>query len=441
MGYGHLRPAHALAECLGVEVMQADRAPIATDQDRKLWAYVRRYYESISRASQWRIVGPPLRNVLESITDIADLYAERDQSRPSAATRVLDGLIRKGLGSSLLDYLAREDKTLVTTFFMPAVAADRLGYDRIYCIVTDSDINRVWAPMDPANTRITYLVPTQRARRRLRAYGVPEARILVTGFPLPHALLGGTSLGVLRENLAARLVRLDPAGVFRSDLKHAISHFLGPLPELSPEQTKISLTYAVGGAGAQVGLVREFLPSLRGLISDGRLLLNLVAGVRQGVARELEESVQQAGLGRSLGGEASPIQILFEPTFPAYLERFHQVLARTDVLWTKPSEMTFFGALGLPIIFSSAVGTHELYNRRWSRELGAGLKQGEARYAGEWIKDWLKDGTLASAAYNGFTRMSPFGLYQILDALGAAAPSELPSAPRKLSREALTNGH
>ena len=33
MGYGHLRPAHAIAQQLGVPVFDVDRAPLATAQD------------------------------------------------------------------------------------------------------------------------------------------------------------------------------------------------------------------------------------------------------------------------------------------------------------------------------------------------------------------------------------------------------------------------
>lgn len=418
MGYGHLRPAYALANVLGCEVLHVDRPPVARDRDQALWSYVRGYYESLSRASEWPLVGWPLRTLLDRTTDIRDLYAERDQSRPSMGVRMLDSLIKKGLGATLVDHLSRSDATLITTFYMPAIAADRLGYDKIYCIVTDSDINRVWAPVDPVNTRIVYLVPTQRTRRRLRAYGVPEDRIHVTGFPLPHELVGGPELSNLRSHLPARLVRLDPSGSFRSDLKHAISHFLGPLPDLEGADTVPMLTFAVGGAGAQVGLAAEFLPSLRGLLADGRLRLTLVAGIKKVVAEQLEQCVSEAGLRRQLGPHGS-IQLLYNPDFQRYLAEFNRVLERTDALWTKPSEMTFFAGLGLPLILSEPVGTHEQYNRRWVREEGAGMKQRQPRFAGEWLKDWLKDGTLASAAWSGFTRLPTYGLYQILEAIGA----------------------
>jgi hypothetical protein len=246
---------------------------------------------------------------------------------------------------------------------------------------------------------------------------VPEDRIRVTGFPLPHELVGGTGLVSLRPQLARRLVRLDPTGVFRSDLKHAISHFLGPLPELHGDEAVPMVTFAVGGAGSQVGLAADFLPSLRGLLFDQRLKLALVAGTRPEVARALERCVVHAGLRRHLGPTRA-VEVLFDPDFERYLQRFNLLLARTDILWTKPSEMTFFGGLGVPLIFSSPVGTHERYNRRWAREEGAGLKQRQPRFAGEWLKDWLKDGTLAGAAWSGFTRLPTYGLYQVLEALG-----------------------
>ena len=35
-----------------------------------------------------------------------------------------------------------------------------------------------------------------------------------------------------------------------------------------------------------------------------------------------------------------------EDEFALYLDRFERLLARADLLWTKPSEMTFYAALG-----------------------------------------------------------------------------------------------
>jgi hypothetical protein len=69
------------------------------------------------------------------------------------------------------------------------------------------------------------------------------------------------------------------------------------------------------------------------------------------------------------------------------------------------------------------VGVHERYNRRWLVQNGAGLKQGDPRYAGDWLAEWLADGTLAGAAWSGFMRLPKFGLYRILEALASGEPA------------------
>jgi hypothetical protein len=112
------------------------------------------------------------------------------------------------------------------------------------------------------------------------------------------------------------------------------------------------------------------------------------------------------------------VEVLYEPDLLRYFERFHERLGETDILWTKPSEMTFFAALGLPLVLAPPVGVHEQYNRRWAVESGAGLQPSDARYAAEWIEAWLGDGTLAGAAWSGFRRLPKHGLYNIIDTIG-----------------------
>ena len=100
-----------------------------------------------------------------------------------------------------------------------------------------------------------------------------------------------------------------------------------------------------------------------------------------------------------------------------YFRACNALLAEADVLWTKPSEMTFFAALGLPLVLAPPVGVQEVYNRRWAIEAGAAVEQRETRAAGDWLAEWLEDGTLAGAAWNGFTRLPTRGLFRILRAL------------------------
>jgi hypothetical protein len=425
MGYGHLRAARPIAEALGSQVLHVDRDPLAGPEERRLWQRVRRAYEWTSRISQTPGLGAPLRWVFDRITDIPHLYPYRDLSAPTRGALELERLFRRGLGEGLVAMLRSTGAPLVTTFYSPALAAARAGLDRVYCVVTDTDINRVWAPLEPGRTAIHYLVPSQRAARRLRSYGVPEERITFTGFPLPHALVGGPKLSVLQRTLAARLVRLDPVRTFRRYFGDELAHFLGPLP--SDQEGKAPLVaFAVGGAGAQSGLARLFLPSFRPALEAGRLRLALVAGVRPEVVERFQDALAASGLVQMLG---RGVEIVAASSMEEYFRRFEALLAEVDVLWTKPSELTFYAALGLPLVCGPPVGVHERYNRRWAREGGAGLKQRDPRFAGEWLADWLADGTLAGAAWSGFMRLPKLGLYHILEALGVPAPSWGTAAP------------
>jgi len=418
MGYGHLRAAHALAGALGVEVVHVDRPPVAGPEEQRLWRASRRAYEIASRASQLPVIGSPLRTALDGLTRIPHLYPYRDLSAPTLEALSLDRLVRKGLGRGLVEHLLATGAPLLTTFFALALSADHHGVETIHCLVTDVDIHRVWAPVDPARSRIQYLTPSRRAVKRLRSYGVARNQIEMTGFPLPHELLGGPDLPVLRRNLAARLVRLDRKKVFRSQARNEIHHFLGELPA-DQEGVPPLATFSVGGAGAQAGLAKHLLRSLRPLIEEDRLRLCLVAGTRREIAARFHRWIDEAGLGLRLG---RGVTVVVDDSLESYFPRFNAILAETDILWTKPSELTFFSALGIPLVLSAPVGVHERYNRRWAIENGGGLKARHADYAGFWIREWLAEGTLAAAAWFGFLRLPKFGLYQILEKVGATAP-------------------
>ncbi len=261
MGLGHLRAADSLARALGVPLLHVDRAPLSGDDERRRWAKSRRFYELVSRVSQLPFIGAPPRGLLSALTHIPHLHPRRDLSRPSLTLRYLERQIVGGLGGGLVAEMERTGAPLLTTFFAPALVADRRGAGDVNCLVTDSDIARVWVPSTPAQSRIRYFAPTERAQERLCAYGVAPERITLTGFPLPGELLGGPELPVLRRNLAARLVRLDPTGVFREPHGPEVRELLGPQPGAGPAARQAPLlTFAVGGAGAQAGLAPRFLP-------------------------------------------------------------------------------------------------------------------------------------------------------------------------------------
>ena len=415
MGYGHLRPARTLAMPLETHVLHADRSPLADLEEQRRWASIRRFYETVSRVSGLPLVGPPFRTLLDTVTHIPPLYPFRDLSAQTLAVRTLENAARNGLGRTMVAYLAERDLSLLTTFYSPALLADFHGYDRIFCLVTDSDVNRVWAPINPRSSKIRYFAPSGRVVRRLRSYGVDKDQIELTGFPLPHSLVGGTDANVLRRNLAARIGRLDPGNVFRQQFAADLA-VLGdiPAPDAPPH-----LVFAVGGAGAQADLPALFLPSLRQHLTDGRLRLTLVAGARHAVLKELEAHVAHAGLTNELGRN---LQFLYEPDLDRYFDRFDALLADTDVLWTKPSEMVFYAGLGIPLLLTEPIGVHEKYNRRFARENGAALKMRDATTVSERLVELLDDGNLAAAAWAGYRRMPNLGLYRILDRMRGGGP-------------------
>jgi hypothetical protein len=84
------------------------------------------------------------------------------------------------------------------------------------------------------------------------------------------------------------------------------------------------------------------------------------------------------------------------------------------VLWTKPSELSFYCGLGIPILMAPPIGTHEEMNRRWLRQMHTGITPpGKTEYVHEWLFDLRENGILAAAAWDGFLRVRKLGTYKI----------------------------
>ena len=83
------------------------------------------------------------------------------------------------------------------------------------------------------------------------------------------------------------------------------------------------------------------------------------------------------------------------------------------MLWTKPSELSFYCALGIPIIIAPPIGSQEEFNMRWLVNLGAGVKQEEVKYVAEWFEDSINTGWFAEAAAQGFLEAPKLGTYNI----------------------------
>jgi hypothetical protein len=416
MGYGHQRAAYPFRDIAYEGIITANAGAMVDPAERKRWKILQSLYEGVSRFNKVPVIGPWLWRTYDRFQAISPHYPFRDLSKPTLGSIRLDRLMRQGFGSSVVEHTReREDLPLLTTFFAIALAADHTGRKDVYCIVTDTDVNRIWAAREPAKSRINYLAPTPLNRQRLMQYGVPAERIYFTGFPLPQEIVTNAA-----EDLRRRIPVLDARGAFRHGYGRMMDAELGPAP--AAEERPLSITFAVGGAGAQAELARDILQSLSGALREGRMRLNLVAGVRAEVEKYFRRTIGELGLETELG---LSIHLLREPTKDEYFAKFNQLLRETDVLWTKPSELCFYAALGIPLIMSSPLGAHEERNLATVLRLGAGQREEDPRAAAEWLTDWTNSGLLALNAFQGYFHMPRMGTQNIKRLLFAADRSQV----------------
>ena len=98
---------------------------------------------------------------------------------------------------------------------------------------------------------------------------------------------------------------------------------------------------------------------------------------------------------------------------PTYFHSFARTLRTTDILWTKPSELSFYTGLGLSIIIAPPIGSQEEFNKLWLQGVNGGLAQNDPRYTDEWLFDWVQSGGLARFAWNGYIEAPTHGTYRI----------------------------
>ncbi len=414
MGYGHQRAIYPLRGLSrnGI-ILNANISKASKPSERRLWKRSLKFYERLSRAQQIPFLGKYFTRILDKLLFIPQYYPFKDYSEPTFQVRLLQRSIKKGLCHGVVSEIQNPELPLITSFYSSAIAAEMAGHRFVFCIICDTDMNRVWVAEKARETRIIYFAPNGTSAQRLFSYGVPQRNILVTGFPLPLELLGNRELSVLKSDLGKRLGRLDPRGMFHALYHHSIDAFLSksykPIhPELPPPLT---ITYVVGGAGAQKEIALKIAKSLKKKIKNGHAALNLVAGTRTEV-RDYFQKIRTEVL-----NDHQNVTIVWAETNEAYFDAFNKILHTTDVLWTKPSELSFYCALGIPIIMTPAIGPQEKCNRRWLREIGAGIKQGKPKHTNQWLFELYRKGRLADAAWNGFLKGRKYGTFNILDFL------------------------
>ncbi len=414
MGYGHERAAFALRHLApGGNITVANDYPGIPDRERRLWSAGKGFYEFVSRFKNVPLLGTAAFGILDGMQRIPEFYPKCDLSKPSLQVRQTYALIRsQGMCRDLISRFAERPLPIVSTFFTPAFAAEEFGYpEDIYIVLCDADVSRAWVPLNPKKSRIKYLAPTGRVVERLKLYGVKEKNITLTGFPLPYESVGGShSPEYVRADLCRRMCNLDPHGNFVAKAQTLLDATFGGR-HCAMKPSTPSITFAVGGAGTQRELVALALRSLAESIRKNRITVNLVAGTRPEVNEYFEREVRLCGL--VAAQRAGKVSILFETDRPKYFSSFTKLMRKTDMLWTKPSELSFYTGLALPIIMAPTVGSQEDFNRAWLTYVGGGADGLAPQYMNEWLFDWIASGALARMAWSGFTNAPTHGAYRI----------------------------
>ena len=413
MGYGHQRAAFPLKDIAFERIITANSDRIISPRERRIWKFSRVFYETVSRLRAIPVLGRLTFGLYDKLQHIGPFYPFRVDHHPTLSVlQVKNWIVHRGLCSSLIDYVRKEKLPFIATHFIPALAAEYLGLDEVYCVVTDTDINRVWVSDKPAASKITYLASSRHAVMRLRAYGVPDERIVLTGFPLPKENIGGLGKKTLKQDLADRLPNLDPKRKFLTEERAVILQHLGPRGIKRKSSHPLTLTYMVGGAGALAEIGVQIVASLKDRILKGEMSVNLAAGTRLDVAAYFKKELKLIGIDSET---CENVRIRFAIDKRTYFASASEALRTTDILWTKPSELSFYTALGLPIIIAPAVGAQEVFNKEWLIHIGSGFEQEDPRYTNDWLFYVLESGKYAEAAWHGFMEAPCLGTYSIED--------------------------
>ncbi len=411
MGYGHKRAVYPLHDIAEGGIISVGEDDAASRMEKKLWRRLLWIYESFSRAWSIPVVGRYIFGILDAFLRIPTFYPMRNLSRSTFQVELLESFIDKGLCEGMLERIKQIRLPLVTSFYAPAIAADRSVTEKVYCIICDADLNRVWVARDPSESRIEYFAPCGRVVQRLKAYGVPDDRIFLTGFPLPSELVGGEEMTTLKLDLGQRLFYLDPKKRFWPRYGVNVEHFLGTENSNFKGDRTLTITYSVGGAGALKEIGAKIAWSLREHLVAGRVRLNLAAGTKESVRNYYQEVKAE------ISDSCDNIRVISADTIEEYFAKFNSELRTTDVLWTKPSELSFYAALGIAIIITPALGSQETFNQKWLRDIQAGIRQENPDYTHQWLLDLLNKGRLAEAAWSGFLKARKLGTYKIIEVL------------------------
>ena len=314
-GAGHMRAAealraHAQLHNAGVDAVHLDVMNFVSSGFRKLYAEY--YIKLVNKA-------PALWGYLYHATNEAKPDSSREKMR-----RALE---RLNTGALLKEIELIKPDAIICTHFLPAELLSRLirkhGFTcPVWVQVTDFDLHRMWVHDHMAG----YFAASDEVAFRMRAQGIPDAAISVTGIPIMPVF--GAELD---RGECAREFGLDPA----------------------------RKTILLMGGGAGLGSLDTVAERLLALGSDFQLIV--LAGKNAAALAALNALALR-----------HPGRLLAQ----GFTDKVDRLMACADLVITKPGGLTTSEclAMGLPMIVNAPIPGQEERNADYLLEQGVALK-------------------------------------------------------------------
>ena len=314
-GAGHMRAAeairaHAQLHHEGIDAVHLDVMNFVSSGFRKLYAEY--YIKLVNKA-------PALWGYL---------YHATNEAKPDSSREKMRQALERLNTSALLKEIDRvQPDAIICTHFLPAELLSRLirkhGFTcPVWVQVTDFDLHRMWVHEHMAG----YFAASEEVAFRMRAQGIPDAAISVTGIPIMPVF-------------GAALKRSECACEFGLD----------------PQRKTILLM----GGGAGLGSLDTVAARLLALGTDFQLIV--LAG-KNADALEALNALALRHPGRLLA--------------QGFTDKVERLMACADLVITKPGGLTTSEclAMGLPMIVNAPIPGQEERNADYLLEQGVAMK-------------------------------------------------------------------
>jgi hypothetical protein len=389
MGFGHYRIAMAMASCahaLGYRPLWLDLNSFPKSSCTKIISYQNDLYSLGSRLSdRSRLFNKLYWEPLNSQGFRKLSYNACDQ----AASEIMANLLKT----------LPKDVPFVGTHAWPSQAAVHAGFHRVVNAIPDNwpmALHLAQGSVHTVQTQSAFLgYKALRGMDRSRSLKtMPQGSLYYTGHYVDHELVAN-----LDHDTKLRLERVQRGKAKRYLL-------------------------TVGGAGAQRDIFLRAIRTLLPEVEQGRAALFLNVGDHQKVWEELRAAVPELGEARlfqddyesaaafaasAVDGEVSGVYAFCHRDIFAAVYLTNLLMRASDVLVTKPSELSFYP---IPKLFIHRVGGHEAYGAIRSSEVGDGTYECETlAETSDMLRLMQRDGEVLTAMNRCILQNKSAGLY------------------------------